>query len=92
MAETTRKVLAGVANGININVELLHPPHGSLKYVTLSQNYARALPPGFPYAPAFTGAARASLDFPRTIASGTRLQLLGAEADALVAAGVAAYS
>jgi hypothetical protein len=65
-------------------------PYGStLKFVTLSANYTLEDPGGFlirpaPGAPAF--------GVGKTVPSGTRLQLFGPEADALVTAGYAAYS
>lgn len=58
--------------------------------VTLSQDYAMIDPPGYPFRPAFTGAA--TPQFPQTIASGTTLALLKPEADALVTAGAAGYA
>jgi hypothetical protein len=64
----------------------------SLVFVTLSANYARDPPAGYPVPP-YPGPVTASLTaFAQTIPSGTRLQLFADEAAALVQAGFAAYS
>jgi hypothetical protein len=62
--------------------------------VTLTANYtlANPRPPGFPFHPSFTGAAAVSLEYPRTIPSGTTMKCLRIEAAALVTAGVATYA
>jgi hypothetical protein len=61
-------------------------------YVTLSANYARKTPGGYPVPP-YPGLVASSLTAsPQTIPSGTRLELFADEAAALVAAGAAAYS
>jgi hypothetical protein len=58
-------------------------------FVTLSTNYTFEFPKGFPLRPP----AGASPNFTGSVVpNGTRLQLLKPEADALVAAGYAAYS
>ena len=85
-------VAHGTVNGTAINVDMSRVEHSAVKYVTLSSNYVIAHPPGGLNRPAFTGAAVANLDYPRTILAGTRLALIAAEAAALVAAGAAAYS
>jgi hypothetical protein len=85
----TRELLA-LTTGIN--VDRPHIDHSVPVKVLLSADYTTAVrQPGEPTRPGMTGAAAASLDFPRTIASGTTLSLLKAEADALVAAGKATY-
>jgi hypothetical protein len=92
MTDSPRLFLYGVAGGVNINVDHSRIEHGAPVKVTLTANYAiNARPPGAPTRPGMTGAAAASLDYPRTILSGTVLSLLKAEADALVAAGKATY-
>jgi hypothetical protein len=53
--------------------------------VLLSSDYLMMRPPGALQRPGFVGAA--VLDFPRTVASGTRIVLHEPEALALVAAG-----
>ena len=60
-----------------------------LKFVTLSANYTLEDPGGFLIRPA-PGAPQFGVG--KTVPSGTRLQLFGPEADALVTAGYAAYS
>jgi len=92
MALNQTLVKHGTANSVAINVDLSRIEPGAPRYVTLSYSYATLTPPGAPSRPAFTGAAAGNLDFPKTIANGTRLQLLAGEAAALVAAGVAVYS
>lgn len=80
----------GTAGGVQINVETtLHANMSQTRKVTLSANYSTLCPPGVPTRPAFTGAAPGTLDFPKTVLSGTVLTLLKGEADALVAAGKA---
>ena len=93
MAINVKNVAHGSVGGTSIYVDLARIDHGAAPVkVTLSANYARARLPGTPSAPGFTGAAAALLDYPRTHASGTVLTLHKAEADALVAAGAAAYA
>ena len=93
MAINAKNVAHGTVGGTTIFVDLARIDHGAASVkVTLSGNYVRARQPGTPSAPGFTGAAAASLDYPRTHASGTTLTLHKAEADALVAAGAAAYA
>jgi hypothetical protein len=64
---------------------------GSAVTVTLLMDYALAnpRPPGFPFRPSMTGAPVAGLDYPRTLASGTTLEVLQVEATALINAGAA---
>jgi hypothetical protein len=95
MSEGARSTLAGVAGGSNINVDLRPLDHAAPKKVTLSANYTVNYPPGYPTPPDMTGAEHKAgkLYSPgRVIASGTTIALLGAEADALVAAGKASYA
>jgi hypothetical protein len=62
------------------------------RFVTLTANYDRQVPPGYPD-PSPGGVISKSLTaFPQTIASGKRLQLFSCEAQALVTAGAATYS
>jgi hypothetical protein len=60
--------------------------------VTLSANYARVIPPGYPDANAGAPIAASATSHMQTIASGQRVQFFGPEADALVGAGAAVYS
>jgi hypothetical protein len=67
-------------------------PPLAARAITLSADYAMIDPPGFPSRPSFTGAAQASLQYPRTLPNGTAFTTVACEAAALVAAGIAAYS
>jgi hypothetical protein len=57
--------------------------------VTMTTNYARSIPPGFPRAPCLTGAAGG--DYPQTLQSGSTYQLLACEAAALINASAATF-
>lgn len=92
MAINAKLVQHGSVGGTPINVDLSRIEHGAPVKVHLSSNYTILCGTGIPTRPAFTGAAAASLEFPRTIASGTTLSLLKGEADALVTAGAATYA
>jgi len=94
MAEANRNTQVGSAGGTVINVDLRPINHAVSKKVTLSANYTTAYPPGYPSPPDMTGAEvkAGKLNYPKTINSGTTIALLGAEADALVAAGKASYA
>jgi hypothetical protein len=62
------------------------------RFVTLTANYDRHAPPGYPD-PSPGGVISKSLTaFPQTITSSKRLQLFSCEAQALVSAGAATYS
>lgn len=91
MPEGNRNQTTGTANATPVNVDTKHLGHAVSVKVQLSINYSKANPPGWPTAPSMTGAAAASLDYPRTHLSGAILTLLKPEADALVAAGAATY-
>ena len=87
-------VTIGTVLGSPINVDVANGL-GNAIAVTLSNDYvlANPRPPGFPFRPSWTGAAApASLDFPKTVPSGTRIFVLQCEATALVNAGAASYS
>jgi hypothetical protein len=92
MALNQNLVQHGTAGGTAINVDVSRIESSAAVYVTLSAAYTTLCPPGMPRRPGLTGVAVANLDYPKTIASGTRIALLAAEAAALVAAGKAAYS
>lgn len=81
----------GTAGGVAINVDMTRVDHSAPVKVHLSASYTRMKVPGTPFPPDMTGAAAASLDYPKTIASGATISLHKAEADALVAAGKASY-
>lgn len=81
----------GTAGGADINVDHSRIEHSVPVKVQLTASYSMLHVPHAPSRPGMTGADAAHLDYPRTIASGTVLSLLKAEADALVAAGKANY-
>lgn len=89
MAVNPKPVNVGTAGGVAINADMSRIEPAATVRVQLSASYATAHNPGDPTRPDFTGCAAASLDFPKTVASGTVLHLLAAEAAALVAAGKA---
>ena len=91
MPESPRLVLLGVANATNIQADVTTLGSAVPVSVTLTASYALAnpRPPGFPFRPSMTGTDAADLDYPRTIPTGTVLEVLACEANALVAAGVA---
>jgi hypothetical protein len=91
MSESPRLVQHGSVGGVAINVDMAGIDHSVAVRVRLTAAYAMLHPPGIPSRPGMTGAAAASLDYPRTVASGTILTLLKGEADALVTAGAAVY-
>jgi len=92
MALNPKLVRHGSVGGTAINVDLARIEHGAPVKVRLTADYAIEHPPGAPSRPSMTGAPAAGLDYPRTVASGTVLTLIKAEADALVAAGAASYA
>jgi len=91
MSESPRLVQTGTVDGnpIEVDVTVLGPavPVG----VTLTADYvlANPRPPGFPFRPGMTGVDSADLDYPRTLPSGTTIELLSCEATALLNAGAA---
>jgi hypothetical protein len=88
-------VVTGTVNSAPINVDVANGIGSDVAvYVTLSANYvlANPRPPGFPFRPGMTVTDAGDLDYPLTISSGTRIQVLAAEAAALVGAGAASYS
>ncbi len=64
----------------------------SKRYVTLSANYARLIPAGYPDPNAGMGAQVSHTAYPKTILSGARVQFFAHEAAAIVAASGGAYS
>lgn len=91
MANNSKPVQTGTAGGTAINTDMSRLESSAPVRVQLSANYTTLHNPGDPTRPDFTGCAVANLDFPKTVASGTVLHLLAAEAAALVAAGKASY-
>ena len=92
MTANAKLVLHGTAGGVAINVDYQRLEHGFTKAVRLTAAYSTLSGPGIPARPCFTGCSARNLDHPQTIASGTLLTLMPAEADALVAAGKATYA
>lgn len=92
MTLNPKPVNVGTAGGTVINADMARLESSATVRVQLSASYVTAHNPGDPTRPAFTGAAAANLDFPKTVSSGTYLTLLAAEAAALVAAGKASYA
>jgi hypothetical protein len=93
MAINQKLVQHGTAGATPINVDLSRIDHGAApRYVTLSANYSILSGGGIPTRPGMTGCPAAGLDYPRTIANGTRILVSAAEAAALVAASAASYS
>lgn len=91
MTANPNNVQHGTAGGVAINVDMSRIEHGSTKAVRLTAPYQTKNNPGTPTRPGMTGAAAGSLDFPRTIPTGTVLTLLQGEAIALVNANKATY-
>ena len=92
MSESARQVQTGSVDGSAIYADVTSIGSAVPVAVTLSADYAMLDPPGFPFRASFTGARSGNLQFPRTVPSGTTLQLLKCEADALVTANAAAYA
>lgn len=92
MAQNPKLVQHGTVSGTPINVDISRIEPGTPVKVLLTVNYTVLPTPAVPTRPSFTGAAAASLDYPRVIPSGTTLSLLKGEADALVTAGAATYA
>jgi hypothetical protein len=91
MPEGSRVQKTGTVGGTAVNVDSKHLSHAATVKVRLTAAYAVDRPPGWPTRPDNTGAAASNPDVPRTIPSGTTLNLLKPEADALVAAAGAVY-
>jgi len=92
MALNPRTENVGTAGGTAINPDMSRIEPSAVAVVQLSANYTLAQNPGDPSRPQYTGAAFNNLDVPgRVISSGAQVQLLAAEAAALVAASKATY-
>jgi hypothetical protein len=90
--ESPRLVTTGTVNGTPIQADVR--TLGNAVKIQLLQDYQMLCPDspvcqGFPQRPSMTGAAPGSLDYPRTITSGTTLTVLQCEANALIAANAA---
>jgi hypothetical protein len=76
--------------GVAIMVDAQNPPlTAATQRVTLTTDVSQLCPPGWPAAPDETGAAAASLWYPRTIANGTTITAYACVAAALIVAGAA---
>ena len=62
------------------------------RFVTLSGNYARLIPPGYPEPNCGCEVSKRLTATPQTIPNGSRVQFFAHEAAAIVAAGGGAYS
>jgi hypothetical protein len=82
----------GMANSQAITFNAGAFDFSTTRFVTLSADYARVLPPGFPDANAGAQIQTSFTAFPQTILCGTRVQFFAPEAAALVDAGAAAFS
>jgi hypothetical protein len=81
-------IKVGTAGGSDINVDFSDNKNiATVQTVTLSADYITLCPYTLPFRPGFTGAA--TLDYPRTILSGSVITVLKGEAAALIAAGKA---
>lgn len=90
MALNPKLVQHGTINGSTpINVDMSRIEHGAPVKVLLSTAYTIQCGGGIPARPQFTGAPVSMLEYPRTVASGTKLLLLAGEANALIAASAA---
>jgi hypothetical protein len=95
MSDSPRLVTLGSINsgGISIQADVTNLGSAVAVAVTLSTNYtlANPRPPAFPVRPSWTGVAVAAFDdvAGAVIASGTVLEVLQAEATALINAGAA---
>ena len=94
MAEAPRNATHGKINAgaTEVKVDMTTLGTDVPIWVTLTTDYAMLHAPGMLARPSFTGCAAASLQYPRTLPSGTRFQVFKNEATALVAAGAAVLS
>jgi hypothetical protein len=82
----------GTANGVAISFNAGAHEWQSTRFVTLSQNYQRVIPVGYPDANAGSYVPTSLTAHPQTIASGKRVRLFAVEASAVVAAGAGSFS
>ena len=85
MSNNPRLVQVGTTGSTAVNADVTTLGSAVPVAVTLSADYAMLNPPGFPARPSFTGAA--TPQYPHTVPSGTTLELLSCEANALIATG-----
>jgi hypothetical protein len=92
-AYSTLPVTYGTVNGSAITGQVNAATLDATKvHVTLSQNYVRNPPAGYPDANPGVAPGTSLTGWPQTVSSGSRILLFTDEAAALVAAGAAAYS
>jgi hypothetical protein len=82
----------GTANSTAITFNAGAYDFSTTRFVTLSSNYQRVIPPGYPNANAGAAIATSPTAFAQTIPSGARVQFYAPEAAALVVAGAGTYS
>jgi hypothetical protein len=85
-------VTHGTVGGTPITSNVASDDLATTRYVTLSSNYVRNCPLGYPNPHPGFGAQKSPTAYPQTILSGTRALFFAGEAAALVAAGAGAYS
>ncbi len=82
----------GTINSVSVVSTLDASGFASTRFITLSNDYARSIPPGYPDPNAGSEVSKRLTQTARTITNGTRLQFFAHEAAAIVAAGGGAYS
>ena len=83
----TNTVTHGVINATPVTSNVDADGLSSTQYVTLSANYARAIPPGYPDPNPGVAAGTAKTSNAQTIGTGARVKFFKHEAAAIVAAG-----
>ena len=83
----TNTVAHGVVNSTPVVSNVDHDGLSSKLYVTLSANYARVIPPGYPDPNPGVNLATSKTATAQTIGSGSRVLFFKHEANAIVAAG-----
>lgn len=82
----------GTANSTAIKFNAGSPDWQSTRFVTLSQNYQRVIPVGYPNVNDGMQPATSPTAYPQTIASGKRVKFFAVEGQALVTAGAGSFS
>lgn len=82
----------GSVGATQISSALTSAGLATTQYVTLSGNYARLIPPGYPEPNAGAPAGTSKTAAPQTIASGARVKFFAHEAQALITAGAGVAS
>ena len=92
MSRTQLSVNHGSVGATTIVSSLDSSGLAATRFVTLSGNYARVIPPGYPDPNAGALPSASKTAAAQTIANGTRVKFFADEAAALVAASAGAYS